>query len=515
MNDQIDLHLELQKFLDIKDQFQLGQLPTEIPNPLSKNLSDVCKKNTEEAFELIRKIDLYALKALASKEDDLLDLNSSIWKTIENGKKIFISGCGATGRLAVSIETLWRKQFKDHPFQDRVIGFMAGGDLAFIHSLESFEDHPEYGAKQLSELGFKDGDLLIAVTEGGETPFVIGTVWEALKISKNIPYFLFCNPPDILTKVAERSKEVINCRDIKKIYFPIGSMALAGSTRMQATTVQQLAVGSALLIRDQFQEKFKNHISDLVNLYSNFNFTEIAKFSKWESEKYRKSNYVNYLSDIDLATCLLTDTTERSPTFSLPSFENNGDLAQNSGNKPLSLCYLFLAESGSAEGAWELVLRRKPRALNWPDVSHLAGLARLFGFDLSMVGLKRRTGENFHNVTFEKNNSELSVQYGEDKIKTVLPKNSELAQIIFIKMLMNAHSTIVMGMNGRFESNIMTYVRPSNYKLIDRAIRYVGLLSKEKGLKFDYVEVAKILFKLKYGLRPNQAIVTEVLKLMK
>jgi N-acetylmuramic acid 6-phosphate (MurNAc-6-P) etherase len=29
---------------------------------------------------------------------------------------------------------------------------------------------------------------------------------------------------------------------------------------------------------------------------------------------------------------------------------------------------------------------------------------------------------------------------------------------------------------GRYESNIMTYVRPTNYKLIDRSTRYVMML---------------------------------------
>ena len=51
---------------------------------------------------------------------------------------------------------------------------MAGGDVAIIASVEDFEDHPEFGAHQLLSLGFADNDLLIACTEGGETPWVIG-----------------------------------------------------------------------------------------------------------------------------------------------------------------------------------------------------------------------------------------------------------------------------------------------------------------------------------------------------
>ena len=45
--------------------------------------------------------------------------------------------------------------------------FMAGGDIALVHSLEGFEDYPEYGARHLRQLGFSENDLFIGVTEGG------------------------------------------------------------------------------------------------------------------------------------------------------------------------------------------------------------------------------------------------------------------------------------------------------------------------------------------------------------
>ena len=43
---------------------------------------------------------------------------------------------------------------------------MAGGDAALVRSIERFEDYPEYGARQLRELGFRDGDLMVATTRG-------------------------------------------------------------------------------------------------------------------------------------------------------------------------------------------------------------------------------------------------------------------------------------------------------------------------------------------------------------
>ena len=37
---------------------------------------------------------------------------------------------------------------------------------ALVRALEGFEDHPEYGDRQLIEGGFRDGDLLVATRKG-------------------------------------------------------------------------------------------------------------------------------------------------------------------------------------------------------------------------------------------------------------------------------------------------------------------------------------------------------------
>ena len=71
--------------------------------------------------------------------------------------------------------------------------------------LRHFQDHPEFGVRQLDELGFADGDLLISSTEGGETPFVIGATERAAAVSSNPPWFLYCNPDEKLARLVERS----------------------------------------------------------------------------------------------------------------------------------------------------------------------------------------------------------------------------------------------------------------------------------------------------------------------
>lgn len=107
------------------------------------------------------------MKILQQKIPELEYMYKDINQCLENGGRIFICGCGATGRLSLVLETLWRQECKEmgcKEWDNRVIAFMAGGDAALIKSIEDFEDHPEFAQQQLVELGFRQGDLLIGST---------------------------------------------------------------------------------------------------------------------------------------------------------------------------------------------------------------------------------------------------------------------------------------------------------------------------------------------------------------
>lgn len=124
---------------------------------------------------------------------------------------------------------------------------MAGGDAALIKSVEDFEDHPEFAEKQLEELGFGENDLMVGSTEGGETWWVIGSVLKSTQISKRKPYILYGNSDEVLSKNIERSREFIQNEQVIKINMNVGSMAIAGSTRMQSTTILMYGIGLSLL----------------------------------------------------------------------------------------------------------------------------------------------------------------------------------------------------------------------------------------------------------------------------
>jgi N-acetylmuramic acid 6-phosphate etherase len=216
---------------------------------------------------------------------------------------------------------------------------MAGGDAALIKSVEDFEDHPEFAEQQLMELGFKDNDLLIGSTEGGETSWVIGAVWKATHISKRKPYILYGNPDEVLVANVERSKKFIESEQIHKINMNVGSMAIAGSTRMQSTTILMYGIGLTLLGCDlmrktrgetfTWKEYAAKNVETFLEYIKKIDFSVIAKLIEYESGIYKKGEQVSYVTDQYYAISILTDTTERAPTFSLNAFENVQDSQMN------------------------------------------------------------------------------------------------------------------------------------------------------------------------------------------
>ncbi len=501
------------EFLSICEQFRLGNLPTETPHPKTFALSTDANHNLVKAIATIKEIDLDVLEKVQSSMAALKALKQAIESTLLAGSNIYLCGCGATGRLSLALETIWRHQHVNNPeLRDRIISFMAGGDVALIHSVEKFEDFPEFGERQLRELGFKNGDLLISCTEGGETPFVIGATNAAAEISHRAPFFLYCNPDDILVKTAERSRDVINNSRIEKINLTVGPMALTGSTRMQATTVLMYGVGLCLWYQQGDFSEMQNEVSVMSVALTQLDFSFLAPFIERESEIYKRGEYILYETDAHLGISILTDTTERSPTFSLYPFENQQDIKKNP-----SLSYLFFKASANSPQAWSDLLRREPRCFHWQEITDQTTHERLMGFDFSSQLINHRksylpTPHHHFKILF--NEQENAIEFTLDELthKVQLNQLNFLSAHLVLKVLMNNLSTLIMGRLNRYESNLMTWVRASNNKLVDRAVRYADVLLKQKGITISYSDLVHACFRLKDDVPRDQALVLKMVE---
>ncbi len=501
------------EFLAIAADFQLGSLDTEAQHPLTLNLSTLACQDLPAAVETLKSVDLLALERFKAAAGQLPDLARAIALCFASGGRIFLCGCGATGRLSLSIELFCREGLLPPHLADRVIAFMAGGDLALIRAVEKFEDHPEYGARQLDDLGFRDGDLLIASTEGGETPWVIGATERAAEISKAAPFFLYCNPDDILSAAAERSRRVIENPAIRKINLAVGPMALSGSTRMQSTTVLTAAIAFAFAHRDS-PEAAAAAPALLHEIVASSDWSFLAAFTAHETAICQRKEFTLYEPG-PFAITVLTDTTERSPTFSLAPFENQKDL-----RAPASWCHLFTPAAPDSPSAWRRLLHRAPRPVAWPEVASTTGLPVILGYNFSaqLPELRRRRTQGALHHVFRIAGGPGKIAFNFDHLhhtvsfKAVQGPVGRVQANLLLKLLLNTHSTLLMGRLGRYEDNVMTWVRPANNKLIDRAIRYIRHLAVSRGYPSPSYETAcRALFAVMPGLKPGQSAVLSAL----
>ncbi len=496
-----------EEFLQQKQLFQLGVLPTETPNPKTSQLSRFAESDIPAGLRVLKSIDVEVLSQLQQDFNKLDDLFSAVVQTIRAGRRIFLVGCGATGRLSLSLEYLWRCR---HPASTQVCSLMAGGDVALVHSLEGFEDFPQYGARHLSELGFTADDLLIGTTEGGETPYVIGAVEHAAKVSTASPFFLFCNPPDILRQKVERSRRVLDNPKIRSSHLATGPMALTGSTRMQASTVLMLAVGMALEYLGD-PGTAQTELGKWIEFIKATTIEPLAELVQREADIYSRGEHTVYLAE-ELAMTVFTDTTERAPTFNLAPFDNPKHLTDRH-----SLTYLAIPSTVDAASAWHRLLARPPRPLAWPEIHSKTSADYLLSFDFSRQAVEFRKNVipgAHHTFAISLQDKHILFALQELELRWPAPASPLFAHLT-VKMLLNMHSTLVMGRLKRFEGNLMTWVYPSNGKLVDRAARYTQILLHNMGKDlFSYDDIVRAQFKAKARLSPKESIVHKTIEIL-
>jgi N-acetylmuramic acid 6-phosphate etherase len=323
-------------------------------------------------------------------------------------------------------------------------------------------------------------------------------------------------------------------------------MAVTGSTRMQATSIQLLAMLTVLemalrtvlaqaapdrgdvppasavpgAMRDGVAALHR-HLAEPQVL------GDLGEIVCAEERVYRGGGRVSYFAD-RLAIDVLTDTTERSPTFCLPSFRKCDDTRAAD-----SWAFLFTPAATTAQ-AWTGLLHREPQTIEWTaddlrilldeDAAHrqaaiLSEIGRhdLMRFRIGLDGLPDRPvragdgtavvatsgdvgvlseGGAFANVLRGARDGGASVSLIGVGTAAALARlaASDAAQVasarvaievpdvpflldplvrIAAKLVLNALSTCVMVRMGRVLGNRMIWVVPSNLKLIDRSIRYI------------------------------------------
>ena len=535
-------HLEAEHFLNNETQFHLGMLPTEQANPKTRNLDRIFAESPGKGVNALLSVDqdIYPMAQRIFRSREYESLVKAGVKAISGGKKIIFSGCGATGRLSILLESLWRCFFRDlgqeHPViyekvkhvENSVFSIMTGGDYALIRAVEYFEDYQEFGRQQARELEVAEGDMLVAITEGGETSSVLGTLAEAADRGAAV-FLMFNNPADVLCQYIERSRKAIEDPRVAVLDLFCGPMAIAGSTRMQATTSEQLIAGAALesILGGYFRELLSAEELELLNiretdyaedynamlseLLSEQNTETIGEYTRMEHNTYRQQGLITYYGNT-LMLDIFTDTTERSPTFMLPPFRKYDDTVS-----PPSWAFVKNPMLPTTE-AWANVLGRSPRCLEWDGELYmkmnapqalisdppLIDMSQILKFQIgneedssrfsrklniavnviSRIELSRPEFENYQAAFNEaaerfQNRAALIIGTCDESASYKIscsPQNSvfNLMDRLAVKLVLNTVSTGTMVLMGRVLGNWMSWVDVTNKKLKDRGIRLIS-----------------------------------------
>jgi N-acetylmuramic acid 6-phosphate etherase len=142
------------------------------------------------------------------------------------GGRLIYVGAGTAGRIGVLDASECAPTFNT----DRVLGVIAGGQVAVSAASESAEDHPDSGAQAIAVLGVGKTDAVVGVSASGRTPYVLGAI-ERARAAGALTIGLACNEGCELSAAVDVPIEVL-----------VGPEFIAGSTRLKAGTAQKLVL---------------------------------------------------------------------------------------------------------------------------------------------------------------------------------------------------------------------------------------------------------------------------------
>jgi N-acetylmuramic acid 6-phosphate etherase len=198
---------------------------------------------TEAILESTRDIDTWSveriLRAIHEEDRNAHEAVTRVLPRIEEavdvltvalagGGRWFNVGAGTSGRIGALDAAEIPPTFGMRP--DRVRAIVAGGEKALSRAVEGAEDQRERAAWELRECGLRSGDVVLAISASGRTPFTLGSLDAAHEAGART-IGLTCNPASPLAEAAEIA-----------IVPEVGPEVIAGSTRMKGGLAQKMVL---------------------------------------------------------------------------------------------------------------------------------------------------------------------------------------------------------------------------------------------------------------------------------
>ncbi len=177
----------------------------------------------EKILRAMNREDAAVPQAVAKVIPQISKAAGIILKVLEKGGRLFFTGAGTSGRLAVMEAAECPPTFHTPPTLVQAV--MAGGRSSVFKSKEGAEDGKTEARREIRKR-VHPGDVVVGIAASGVTPFVEEALREAKRIgAKSI--LVTCNP-----KIHLKVDALIAVRT--------GPEILSGSTRLKAATATKL-----------------------------------------------------------------------------------------------------------------------------------------------------------------------------------------------------------------------------------------------------------------------------------
>lgn len=220
---------------------------TEQSNPQTENI------DVMDAYGIVKTINNEDKKVALAVEQQLENIAKAVEAMAQsflNGGKTAYFGAGTSGRLCVLDASECWPTFSLSA--EKLAAFIAGGDNALRHSVENAEDHPELGRQDLKTFNPKPGDVVVGVSAGGNSHYVIAALAEAQRAG--------CTTIGITSNTMAGLKPYCNIF----ICTEVGAEVVTGSSRMKSGTAQKMILNmlsTGTMIR--IGKTYKNYMIDV------------------------------------------------------------------------------------------------------------------------------------------------------------------------------------------------------------------------------------------------------------
>jgi N-acetylmuramic acid 6-phosphate etherase len=199
---------------------------------------DLDRRSTREIVAAIHAADRSVADAVARVLPEIERSVDLLALALQGGGRWFYVGAGTSGRLGVIDAAELYPTFGFPP--ERAVGIIAGGDAALVHAAEGAEDDADAARAALRARDLIAGDVVLAISASGRTPFPLGALEEARRMGAR-RIALTCDPASPIARAAEVS-----------IAPEVGAEVIAGSTRMKGGLAQKMVLhtlSTAVMVR--------------------------------------------------------------------------------------------------------------------------------------------------------------------------------------------------------------------------------------------------------------------------